>query len=65
MSKEMANQGDTIEWSFPENNQNKKFAGKTFRAKVAIVDRVNREYGVYSEYGQDLIPFDEAKIVKT
>lgn len=63
-TKEIAKQGDTIEWSFPEDYCDKQFAGKTFRSKVAMVNRRDREYGVYAEYGQDLIPFDEAKIIK-
>lgn len=63
-TKEIAKQGDTIEWSFPEDDRDKQFAGKTFRAKVAMVDKVNREYGVYAEYDIDLIPFDDAKIIE-
>ena len=64
MSKEIAKQGDTIEWGFPEDDQDKQFAGKTFRAKVAMVDYYEEHYGVYAKYGQDLIPFDDAKIVE-
>jgi len=64
MSKEIAKHGDTIEWSFPEDDRDKRFAGKTFRAKVAMVNRRDREYGVYAEHGMDLIPFDEAKIIE-
>jgi hypothetical protein len=63
-TKEIAKQGDTIEWSFPEDHRDKQFAGKTFRAEVGMVDYYEECYGVYAEYGQDLIPFNEAKIIK-
>lgn len=49
-----------IRWSFgsdfPEHLRN-----KTFTAKVEIIDRDKREYGVYAEYGQDLISFELAE----
>lgn len=52
--------GDMIRWSFgsdfPEHLRN-----KTFTAKVEIIDRDKREYGVYAEYGQDLISFELAE----
>lgn len=56
--------GDTIEWSFPKDH-NTVFAGETHRAEVAMVDNDEKCYGVYASYGQDLIPFNEAKIIKT
>lgn len=52
-------QGDKIKWSFgadsPEHLRN-----KTFTANVSIVNEKERNYGVYAEYGQDLIPFELA-----
>ena len=53
--------GDVIEWDSPKDHQSPFFAGKTYRAKVAMVDEDEKCYGVYAEYGQDLIPFENAK----
>ena len=56
--------GDTIEWNFKDNkfkDYPKHIKNKTFQSKVVIVD--NDCYGVYAEYGQDLIPFDGCKII--
>lgn len=52
--------GDKIEWSFGENEP-EHFRNKTFSANVAIINEKERTYGVYAEYGPDLIPFDKAK----
>ena len=62
--KEIAKVGDIIEWSFEEDSTQKDFAGKTFRSEVLMVNYYEEHYGVIAEYGQDLIPFDEAKIIK-
>lgn len=62
--EKIAKQGDEIEWSFAKDDAAKHLAGKTFRAKVAIVCEKERNYGVYAEYGQDYIGFDKAKIIK-
>lgn len=52
-----------IKWSF-DKGQGTILAGRTFTAKVIIIDELEKYYGVYAEYGQDYIPFDEATIVK-
>lgn len=51
--------GDMIKWSFGEDFP-EHLRNKTFSAKVEFVDEENREYGVYAEYGQDLISFENA-----
>lgn len=38
-----------------------RLRNKTFSANVVIINERERTYGVYAEYGQDLIPFDKAK----
>lgn len=55
--------GDKISWVF-DNTKNtvSHLRGKKFNANVAMVDYPERVYGVYAEYGQDLIPFDDATI---
>ena len=58
----VAKQGDTIKWIMSDNCG--ELSNKEFTAKVAIVDHSERYYGVYAEYGQDLIPFDKAEIIK-
>jgi hypothetical protein len=45
--------GDIISW---------KFNGKRYSAEVAMIDIEERHYGVYADYGQDLIPFDNCII---
>jgi hypothetical protein len=63
--KELANVGDTIEWSFPDNKKTPKyFRGNTFEGEVGSVNLKEKEYGVYCEYGQDHIGFKECKIIK-
>lgn len=32
-------------------------------AKISYVNKKNKAYGVYSEYGQDYIPFDQATLI--
>lgn len=62
--KPMGKVGDIIEWNnrgkiihnLPENH--------IFLAKIAMVDEDRREYGVYAEYGQDVIPFDRCSIYR-
>jgi hypothetical protein len=54
--------GDKIRWTF-NSTSSELFRGKTFEAEVAMVDVVEKHYGVYAVYGQDLIPFEAAKIV--
>ena len=61
----IANIGDKIEWRFKDSDQYPKYIrGKTFQADVSIVCHLESCYGVYCEYGQDLIPFDKARIIK-
>ncbi len=62
MNYEIASVGDTIQWSF-DGDAVSIFAGKTFSAEVGLVDNESREYGVYAEYGQDYIAFEDAKII--
>lgn len=61
---EIAKEGDIIEWTLPDRF--KEIFGKTvFQAKVVAVFLETKEYGVYAEYGQDIIPFSDAlKITK-
>lgn len=64
MPRKIAKEGDTIEWSFPNNkNTPEHFRGNTFQAKVVVVNHKEKEYGVYAEYGQDYIGFNDCKIV--
>lgn len=66
MDKLIAEVGDTISWTFDDApTESEMFRGKTFSAEVAMVDVEERHYGVYAEYGQDLIPFDHATIQRT
>ena len=58
---ELAKEGDIIKWSF-DKEHGTFLAGKTFTAKVAMVSFTDNVYGVYAEYGQDLIPFSDATI---
>ena len=60
-----AEKGDTISWTFPNTPEEPEdFRGKTFTAQVAKVFTEEQCYGVYAEYGQDLIPFDKATIIQ-
>lgn len=52
----IAKKGDLIEWELD---------GKKYKAKVSIIEKFERSYGVYCEYGQDMIPFDEAIIIES
>lgn len=66
MGKLIAEIGDTISWEFDNTvNVAEYLRGKTFSAEVAMVDVEERHYGVYADYGQDLIPFDHATIQRT
>ena len=60
MSKFKINQ--IIAWTFDNtDNYADIFKGKTFVAEIAMINEETKCYGVYAEYGQDLIPFDNAK----
>ena len=63
--KELANIGDVIEWTFDNDEHTPSFLrGNTFQAKVSYIKIDDKTYGVYSEYGQDFIGFDDCKIIK-
>lgn len=57
-TKIIAEIGDTISWEFDNT-------GKKYSAQVAMVDFEEKHYGVYTDYGQDLIDFDHATIERT
>lgn len=56
--------GDTIEYSFDNSESYGRLAGKTFHMQVAHIDWDEQTYKGYPEYGQDEIPFKDAKIVE-
>lgn len=51
-----------IKWTF-RNDVASPLANKTFKAMIAMVNKKERYYGVYAEYGQDLIPFENATLI--
>ena len=60
--------GDKIKWDFKDDrfkNYPKFLRGNTFTADIAMVDLKEKYYGVYCEYGQDLIPFDKCELFPT
>lgn len=60
----IAKVGDKIKWSFSNDvNVPEYLKGKDFVADVAMVDENERHYGVYADYGQDLIDFDRCEIL--
>ena len=54
-------ENDIIEWKFTSNGW-PELQGKLFHAPVAVVSYEEECYYVNAEYGQDAIPFDEAKL---
>lgn len=60
--------GDTIGWSFEDDFCMTKLAGKTFKAEIVFINNPSNctdiDYGVYAEYGQDLIPHNKCKLIK-
>ena len=63
MKKPIAKEGDVISWKFEDNDSFPTFLrGNTYTAEVAMVDYKSKHYGVYPEYGVDLIPFENATI---
>ena len=67
MKEKVAKYGDVIQWEMDSRDHDwcVEYYGKTtFAAEVAMVDLKNKDYGVYAEYGQDLIPFSQATIIK-
>ena len=57
--------GDTIEWTLPDSEFSRKLGKRTFQAEIAGVCLEDGDYGVYCEYGIDLIPFGDATLVKS
>ena len=55
----IARKGDMIRWKV----ENCGKINGIYEAEVAMVDIENEEYGVYCEYGNDLIPFENATII--
>ena len=51
-----------IKWTFG-NDYADNLANKTFKAKIEMVDKKRKHYVVYAEYGQDLIPFENATLI--
>ena len=63
---EIASIGQKIQWSFDDSEDHLEcFRNNTFEAFVQAVNHKTKEYGVYAEYGQDYIPFNEATIINT
>lgn len=54
--------GDIIEWRFDED-YGSFLSGKTFQAEIAAVME-DGNYGVYTSYGQDIVPPNKCKIIK-
>lgn len=54
--------GQLIEWTV---DLMRSGTSKQYVAEVCMVDRGDKNYGVYASYGQDLIPFDSATIGET
>jgi len=73
---EIAEIGDIIEWTFSNDKifvgtAYEQYIGKTFQSEVMYVSTEDIfgtdediDYGVYTEYGQDLIPAKQCKIIK-
>ena len=54
--------GEKIQWSFDDSEEFPEFLrNKTFEAYVAMI--TGGDYYVYAEYGQDIIPFGDAKLI--
>jgi len=65
MKNKIAKEGDIISWQFDDDiNVLERFRGKKYSAKVAMVNIEDKVYGVYAEYGPDLIDFDKTIILK-
>lgn len=56
--KQIAKEDDVIYWKIDHELTIKKYGKSYFSGKVAMIDLHNKCYGVYCEYGQDIIPFD-------
>lgn len=51
-----------IKWTF-RNDVASFLANKTFKARIAMVNKKEKCYGIYADYGQDLIPFKDATLI--
>jgi len=51
--------GDIITRKFPDDFIFKSLAGKTFDYEITDIDYENKCYYVYTDYGQDIIDFEE------
>lgn len=60
--KEIAKVGDKIRWTMHDNCG--VLSGNIYESVVVMVDLEEKHYGVYAEYGQDLIPFESAVIIE-
>lgn len=61
----LAKDGDIIEWSFDNSEYNPTYLrNKTFKAPIAIIYEEEKCFGVYTEYGQDKIPYESCELVK-
>ena len=60
----IAKVGDKIKWSFDDSVHVPEYLkNQTFVADVAMVNEIEKHYGVYAEYGQDLIDFDQCEVL--
>lgn len=53
--------GDKVKYTIPNTCSHSFFAGKTFIGEIGMIDFEEKEYGVYTEYGQDYVGFDECE----
>ena len=53
--------GDIIEWTIPIDSCS-ILSGCNYKSEVIAIN--NKCHGVYTTYGCDLIPFEQAKIIK-
>jgi len=57
--------GDVIQWSFDDDRSHPKMCrGRIFQSEIAHVDLEDKVYCVYCMYGQDKIPFNQAKFIR-
>lgn len=53
--------GDKVKYTIPDTGCMLFFDGKTVIGEIGMIDFENREYGVFTEYGQDYVGFDECE----
>lgn len=59
---EVLKQGDIIKWEL--SGHAAVVYGKYHSSKIVMINTEDNVYGVYADYGQDLIPFDECELAK-